>query len=84
MEPRKLTKLFYKNVICDLCYIKLYEQEKIAAYSISKKRTKGFICLKCSIEKKFVTDQEIIKFLKSKIPENKMSIAEQEKQRVRY
>jgi hypothetical protein len=50
-------------------------------FKISRKQ---YLCLKCAIENKFISDQEIIKFVKSKIPELRISYAKQKDLRIRY
>jgi|APSaa5957512493_1039668.scaffolds.fasta_scaffold03741_3 hypothetical protein len=84
LQPRHLTKLFFKNVSCALCEINLNKQKPHVAYSISKKKNSGFLCLHCSLEKHFITDQEIINFLKCKIIEKRVSVAVQNSRRPRY
>jgi|TARA_B110000438_G_C15379517_1_gene464148 hypothetical protein len=84
LQPRYLTKLFFKNVTCEKCEINLNEQKPRVAYSISKKKNSGFLCVHCSLEKHFITDQEIINFLKCKIIEKRVSVAVQNSRRARY
>jgi len=84
LQARHLTKLFFKNVTCERCEINLNEQKPRVAYSISKKKNSGFVCVHCSLEKHFITDQEIINFLKCKIIEKRVSVAVQNSRRARY
>jgi hypothetical protein len=78
---RSLTKLFIKTTLCFFCDRKLIEQEKQIGYRIYKKK---YTCLRCAIEKNFISDQEIIKFLKSKIPEKSIPYWKINEERVRY
>ena len=84
LQKRHLTRLFFKNVTCERCEINLNEQKPRVAYSISKKKNSGFVCVHCSLEKHFITDQEIINFLKCKIIEKRVSVAVQNSRRARY
>jgi len=84
LQARHLTKLFFKNVTCERCEINLNEQKPRVAYSISKKKNSGFVCVHCSLEKHFITDQEIINFLKCTIIEKRVSVAVQNSRRPRY
>ena len=81
MQPRRLTKLFSKKRTCEFCNLRLSQQEKKVGFKISRKQ---YLCLKCALENKFITDQEIIKFVKSKIPEIRISYREENNMRVRY
>ena len=84
MQKRHLTKLFFKNTQCARCEINLNEQKPRVAYSISKKKNSGFVCVHCSLEKHFIIDQEIINFLKCKIIEKRVSVEVQNSRRARY
>ena len=81
LQERHLTKKFYQKTRCEFCEHKLLEQQKKVGYQISKKQ---YLCLKCSLEKNFITDQEIISFIKSKIPEIKISQQEKQLRYYRY
>ena len=60
-----LSSHYYNNVICEHCEIRLPKENKIA-YSRTKKMKTGFWCLACSLDKHFITDKEIMDFLKQK------------------
>ena len=81
MQPRHLTKFFAKTKTCEFCDLTLIQQQKKVGFKISRKQ---YLCLKCALENKFITDQEIIKFVKSKIPEIRISYRKQNDMRVRY
>ena len=81
MITRSLTKLFIKTTLCFFCDTKLISQEKQIGYQIYRKK---YTCLRCAIEKNFISDQEIIKFLKSKIPEKSIPYWKIEEGRFRY
>jgi hypothetical protein len=78
---RKLTKLFIKTTLCFFCDRKLIEQQKQIGYQIYRKK---YTCLKCAIERNFISDQQIIKFIKSKITEKNIPNWKIEEGRVRY
>ncbi|DAC63958.1 MAG TPA: hypothetical protein D7I02_01220 [Candidatus Poseidoniales archaeon] len=81
METRRLTTLFIKNALCEYCDYKIIEQQEKISYKLNKKQ---YSCLKCAIEKNFITDQEIISFIKSKIYEKRIPHWKIEEQRFRY
>ena len=81
MITRKLTKLFIKTTLCFFCDRKLIEQQKQIGYQIYRKK---YTCLNCAIEKNFISDQEIIRFVKSKISEKQIPHWKIEEGRVRY
>ena len=81
METRRLTKLITRKTFCLYCDCKLVSQEKQIGYKLNKKQ---FSCLNCAIEKNFISDQQIIKFLKSKITEVRIPQWKIEEGRVRY
>ena len=81
MITRTLTRLFIKSTLCFFCDRKLIEQQKQIGYQIYRKK---YTCLKCAIERNFISDQEIIKFLKSKIPEKNIPHWKIEEGRIRY
>jgi len=78
---RKLTKLFIKTTLCFFCDRKLIEQQKQIGYQIYRKK---YTCLRCAIERNFISDQQIIKFIKSKITEKNIPNWKLEEGRVRY
>ena len=81
METRRLTASFLRNALCEYCDYRIIEQQEKISYKLNKKQ---YSCLKCAIERNFISDQEIIKFLKSKIPEKRIPHWKIEQQRVRY
>ena len=81
MITRKLTKLFIKTTHCYFCDRKLIEQQKQIGYRIYKKQ---YTCLRCAIERNFISDQEIIRFIKSKITEKHIPNWKVEEGRVRF
>ena len=81
METRRLTKLFMKRAFCLYCDCKLISQDKKIGYKLNKKQ---YTCLNCAIEKNFISDQEIIRFVKSKISEKQIPHWKIEEGRVRY
>ena len=81
MQPRHLTKFFSKKRTCEFCFLRLSQQQKKVGYQISRKQ---YLCLKCALENKFITDQEIIQFVKSKIPEIRIPYTKQKNMRARY
>jgi len=81
METRRLTAAFLRNALCEYCDYKIIEQQEKISYKLNKKQ---YSCLKCAVEKKLISDQEIIKFIKSKIPEKRIPYWKIEQQRVRY
>ena len=81
MQPRHLTKFFSRKRTCEFCFLTLSKQHKKVGYQISRKQ---YLCLKCALENKFITDQEIIKFVKSKIPEIRIPQHKQKSMRARY
>ena len=81
MITRKLTKLFIKTTNCYFCDRKLIEQERKIGYRIYKKK---YTCLRCAIERNFISDQEIIGFIKSKIIEKHIPNWKVEEGRVRF
>ena len=81
METRRLTKLFMKRTFCLYCDCKLISQDKKIGYKLNKKQ---YTCLNCAIEKNFISDQEIIRFVKSKISEKQIPHWKIEEGRVRY
>jgi len=81
LQPRRLTRFFSKKRTCEFCNLRLAQQQKKVGFKISRKQ---YLCLKCAIENKFISDQEIIKFVKSKIPEIRISYQKQKNMRARY
>ena len=70
-----------KRAFCLYCDCKLISQDKKIGYKLNKKQ---YTCLNCAIEKNFISDQEIIRFVKSKISEKQIPHWKIEEGRVRY
>ena len=70
-----------KRAFCLYCDCKLISQDKKIGYKLNKKQ---YTCLYCAIEKNFISDQEIIRFVKSKISEKQITHWKIEEGRVRY